>query len=415
MLLALGVSHKTAPIDIRERLAFSQETIPNALKTLANQVPIDEVALLSTCNRTEFYCSASKLSLSKQLLTWWQEYLAASFDVKPYLYVFSGENAVKHLMRVASGLDSMVLGEPQILGQLKTAYLTASQTGVVGKRLARLFQTSFSVAKRVRTTTSIAIHPVSVAYAAVILAKQIFSDLSQATILLMGAGENIELTIQHLVAKQAKKFIIVNRTVAHAEALVTRYGGKALPLEELATGLAEADIVMSAMAADKPILTQTILTRAFSGCKRRPILMVDLGVPRNIDPNIGNNEDIYLYTIDDLTGIVTENLKNRQLAAVEAESVIDKASHLYMRWTRSQQHNHTLRALRAKSDKIKNDALTIALRQLEKGKDPKAVMTQLAHQLTQKLMHQPTLGLRKVSTEEAENKIVVIKELFSIE
>lgn len=416
MLLTLGISHKTAPIEIREKLAFSPGNIPDALKTLAGTVAIEEIALLSTCNRTEFYCSTPLVSaLPKQILRWWQEYHSTAFEVTPYLYAFSGKDAVKHIMRVASGLDSMIIGEPQILGQLKAAFHLANQIGVVGNRLSRLFQTSFSVAKKVRHNTGISTHPVSIAFAAVTLARQIFSNLSQATVLLIGAGENIELTIQHLAAKQANKFIIVNRTLKHAEILANRYGGQALPLEALSQGLSQADIVISSIDVANPILTQSHIEQALVGCKRRPIFMVDLGVPRNIQTIVGQNEDIYLYTIDDLQGLVTENLKIRHKAAEVAETIIEDASECYMEWMQSELSTQTIRALRTKTEKIKNDALSVALRQLEKGADPKETLVHLAHQLTQKLMHQPTVNLRKVNTDNDKEKIVLVKELFSIE
>ncbi|MBS0286242.1 MAG: glutamyl-tRNA reductase [Proteobacteria bacterium] len=412
MLLTLGISHKTAPIEVREKLAFSQENIPNALKTLVNEVALEEVALLSTCNRTELYCSTlhKESTFKTQVINWWQSYNQTSFDVKPYLYTFSNDFAVSHMMRVASGLDSMLLGEPQILGQLKTAFQLANQNGVLGKRLLRLFQTSFSVAKRVRHHTQINAHPVSVAYAAVSLAKQIFSDLSKATVMLIGAGENIELTLQHLKAKNVQKIIIVNRTLAHAKSLTECYGGESIGLDKLPIALAQADIVISAIASPKPVLLQAHLDHAFSR-KRRPIFMVDLGVPRNIEPTIADHEDIYLYTVDDLQGIVTENLKNRELAALEAESIIEQATQAYMHWVNASRHRQAVVAIRHQADKLKNETLAQALKRLARGDNPNEVITHFAHQLTQKLMHQPTMNVKDLH----HDKIELVKELFDIE
>lgn len=416
VLLTVGVSHKTAPIEVREKLAFSQEHIPNALRTLVDTLALEEVALLSTCNRTEFYCSApADITPIKQVLNWWQQQSASAFDVNPYLYAFSDEKAATHMMRVASGLDSMMMGEPQILGQLKMAYQTASQMGMVGKRLSRLFQTSFSVAKKVRSQTTIARYPVSVAYAAVTLAKQIFSDLSQASIMLIGAGNNVELTLQHLTTKAVKRIYIVNRTLAHAENLANKYGGVALPLDNFSHVLAEVDIIISSIDCAKPFLTQAHVDQAFLGRKRRPVFMVDLGVPRNIDAAVGQNEDIYLYTIDDLQGIVNENLKLRQEAAIEAEEVILAASVDYMRWMDSEQQLYTVRALRSKAHSIKNETLKNAQKLLEKGEDPHKVLEHFAHQLTQKLLHQPTIGLKKTSLNKSHDKIDLVRELFNIE
>ncbi|MBN9288392.1 MAG: glutamyl-tRNA reductase [Gammaproteobacteria bacterium 39-13] len=417
MLLTIGVSHKTAPIEVREKLAFSQEHIPDALRKLVDALAFDEVALLSTCNRTEFYCSTPSMAspLVNEIQGWWQQHAATSFSVDPYLYAFSGEKAAAHIMRVASGLDSMIMGEPQILGQLKTAYQTANQIGMVGRKLSRLFQTSFSVAKRVRSQTKIAKHPVSVAYAAVTLAKQIFSDLSQATVMLIGAGNNVELTLQHLKAKAVKHIYIVNRTLSNAEKLASRFNGQALPLDDFTSALGHADIIISSIDCAKPFLTQSHIEQAFSGRKRRPVFMVDLGVPRNIESSIGNNEDIYLYTIDDLQGIVSENIKLRQDAAIDAEVVIQQASDAYMRWVGSQQQLHAVRALRAKAHFIKNQTLKGALKQLKKGEDPHKVLEHFAHQLTQKLLHQPTIGLKTTPLDESHDKMDLVKELFNIE
>jgi glutamyl-tRNA reductase len=398
LLFTVGISHKTAPIEVREQLAFPQEHIPGALKALISDAALEEVALLSTCNRTEFYCSTPVTgeNAMHRVLAWWQDYRSISFDVEPYLYSLANENAVKHVMRVASGLDSMIIGEPQILGQLKTAFTTAHETGVMGKRLSRLFQTSFSIAKKVRTSTGIANNPVSVAYAGVTLAKQIFTDLSQATVLLMGAGENSELTLQHLAAKNVKNIIIINRTLAHAQRLAANYGAQAQPFDSLAHCLTKADIVISAMSSPQHLLTPVHLEQALRKEKRRPILMIDLGVPRNIDPLVSKNEDVYLYTIDDLQGIILQNVQQRKKAAVDAEGLIMDASNAYMDWISAQRESVPhIRTLRDNAHTIKNELLNRALRQMEKGEDPRLVISQFAHQLTQKLMHEPTQQLRK--------------------
>ncbi len=413
MLLTLGISHKTAPIEVREKLAFSPLHIPNALKTLVNDVSVDEVALLSTCNRTELYCSTMRHDpcFSKDVMHWWQKYNATSFEVAPYLYTYSNAGAVSHMMRVASGLDSMLLGEPQILGQLKTAFQTANENGVLGKKLLRLFQTSFSVAKRVRHTTQIGSHPVSVAYAAVNLAKQIFSDLGEATVTLIGAGENIELTLQHLKARSVQRIIIVNRTYAHAQALTSKYGGECMQLSDLPYALSQSDIVISSIASPTPIVEKRHLEKAFLKSKRRPIFMVDLGVPRNIEPSLAQHEDVYLYTVDDLQDIVSENLKTRELATLDAELIITQATAAYMRWATMTEQRRTMIAMRHKAQQVKNETLELALKRIQRGDDPSDVLTQFAHQLTQKLMHQPTLRLKEAH----HDKVALVKELFDIE
>jgi len=395
LIFTLGVSHKTAPVDIRERLAFSPEHIPSALKMLAERVAVDEVAILSTCNRTEFYCSATSILTSHHaILSWWQHNHQMTFEVEPYLYMYSEESAVKHVMRVASGLDSMVIGEPQILGQLKSAFQLANGTGTLGKNLFRLFQSSFSVAKQVRTKTSISQHPVSVAFAAVALARKIFTDLSQVTVVLIGAGENIELTLKHLVAKTIKEIRIVNRTQSHAQALAAQYGAKSYALEDLPRALQGVDIVISSIDCPK-VLTEQHVCDVFQTSRRRPIFMVDLGVPRNISPEIATHEDIYLYTIDDLQGIIKENLQHRAGAATEAETLIIAAANEYMHWVQAQQSLPIIKNIRSQAEHIKQDSIHLALRQLDNGVEPKKVIEHLAHRLTQKLMHQSTLELKQ--------------------
>lgn len=417
MLLTLGVSHKTAPIEVREKLAFSPARIPHALKLVAQAAGLQEVALLSTCNRTEFYFSTPEAQLApfEQVCHWWQQYLAPAFDLKPYLYALSDHSTVQHVMRLASGLESMVIGEPQILGQLKTAFRLAHQEGMVGKRLSRLFQSSFSVAKKVRHTTGINQHPVSMAFAAVALARQIFSHLADSTVVLLGAGENIELTLQHLLSKDVKHCYVVNRTLSHAQQLAQRYAVKALPLTELTQALKQADIVISSVDCVEPLITPKEMEEVFATTKRRPIFMVDLGVPRNIDAKLAAHEDIYLYTVDDLEGIIKENLKYRQIAATQGQEMIAQACQAYMKWMYSQQKTQTVRALRYQAEKIKNAALQNALRQLQKGRQPQEVLHHLAHCLTQKILHHPTIELRKASLDDAQEKIKVAKELFNIE
>lgn len=417
MLLTLGISHKTAPIHVREKLAFSQENIPMALNALWQAVPLEEVALLSTCNRTEIYCSTALKSPRwvDEVVTWWQTYLATNVDLTPYLYSHAEIHAVKHVLRVASGLDSMVLGEPQILGQLKSAFRTANQTGLVGRKLCRLFQSSFSTAKKIRATTHIATYPVSIAFAAVSLAKQIFTDLSKASVVLIGAGENTELILQHLVAKQVKRLVIVNRTVSKAKMLAKRYGADFCALSELSQCLSQADVVVSSVASAAPILKQEHIDLAFEGAKRRPLLMIDLGVPRNIEPSLAQNEDIYLYSVDDLDGIISQNKRHRESAAADAESIILHATDDYMNWIDSENQIKTIRVLRQKANYIKEEALQRAYKRLEKGQDPKVVVEIMLHQLTQKLMHTPTVKLRGVKPNAADEKIVLAKELFNLE
>lgn len=408
MLLTLGISHKTTPIAIREKLAFSPDYIPMALQTLKGNSQIQEIALLSTCNRTEIYCQAPSPLVADELLSWWQQTQQTTFDPNPYWYLYSDRQAVKHMMRVASGLDSMLLGEPQILGQLKVAYQMAQQMGTLGKQLSRWFQMSFSVAKRIRTHTDIAKHPISMAYAAVTLAKQIFSDLSKSNVLLIGAGENIELILQHLQAKDVSQLSVMNRTLERAQLLADKAHCKAYPMTSLGILLQEADIVISAINTPTPIITPDMMLPLLKQ-KRRPLLMIDLGVPRNIDPLIGQHEDIYLYSVDDLQHRMTENLKSREVAALEAEGIIESASQAFEVWMASQNNHHLISQLRTKADQIRHETLQQALKELDKGKDPKAVLTHFAHRLTQKLIHQPTVTLRTETSRATETEASMIE------
>lgn len=416
-MLLIGVSHRTAPIEVREKLAFSSEHVPDALNALSGQLPLEEVALLSTCNRTEIYCSTtlSAPMWVNHMTAWWRDYLKPTIDLTPYLYFYTEKDAVKHMLRVASGLDSMILGEPQILGQLKTAFRTSSQMGAMGRKLSRVFQLSFSTAKKIRATTQIAQHPVSIAYAAVSLAKQIFSSLSTSTVVLIGAGENSELILQHLHAKHTKRIIVVNRTLEKAQALAARYEIEARSLDSLEACLTEADVVVSSISSSTPIITSKMMTSVLRGTKRRPLLMIDLGVPRNIEPIVAQNEDIYLYSVDDLEGMVQKNLKERETAAIEAELIIEKTADDYMNWASSQVQIDTIRELRKRVERIKYEALEKAYSRLDKGQDPKKVLEVILHQLTQKMMHYPTVNLRKEKPEKANKKILLTKELFNLE
>ena len=406
-ILSLGISHKTASISIREKLAFAQDKIPVALHSLFEKFQVKEIVILSTCNRTELYCRINPHSpiQTEELIHWWHHELETNKDLTSYMYAYTDENAVKHLFSVASGLDSMILGEPQILGQLKTAYQISNRTGFMGKDLSRLFQLSFRTAKKIRTTTSISTYPVSVAFAAVSLAKKIFSDLSSATMILIGAGENTELILQHLLTKQIKRIVILNRTLEKAKLLANRYQVEYDALSSLSSWLTYADIVVSSVASDVPILKPSHVMSAFQGSKRRPMLMIDLGVPRNISPDLAENEDIYLYSVDDLESIVSQNKKVRERAAIEAESIVMQASEQYMKWIKSEKQIKAIRTLRQSADKIKQEAMRKAFRRLERGEDPKSVVELMLHQLTQKLMHLPTVHLRQASPTMVEEKI----------
>jgi glutamyl-tRNA reductase len=385
-----------------------------ALDSLRQQANVVEAVIVSTCNRTEIYCHLEEHN-NTAIAEWlhdFQKQTANSLD--EFLYYHTDEDAIRHLLRVACGLDSMVLGEPQILGQIKTAYTNALNANAIDKCLGRLFQHSFTVAKQVRTDTAIGNSPVSVAFAAVSLAKQIFSDLSASTALLIGAGETIELTARHLRDNNIGRIIIANRTIERAHTLAEQVNGYAISLGEMPGHLAEADIVISSTASQLPILGKGIVESALKARKRRPIFMVDIAVPRDIEPEVGDLEDIYLYCVDDLHGIIEENLQSRRDAAEQAEEIIDSQVDHFNAWLRSQDAVPVIRSLRANAEQESQQLVEKALKQLEQGTDAEQVVTDLARTLTNKLLHEPSRQLRQSGFDTDNNLLDAARRLFNI-
>jgi len=414
-LLAVGVNHKTAPIDIRERVSFAPEHLPDALKDLTACPQVREAAILSTCNRTELFCYGKDDKSSGIVIDWFEHYHKLGPDeVRPYIYTHPEQQAVRHVLRVASGLDSLVLGEPQILGQIKNAYSTAEQAGTTGKLLNKLFQHTFSVAKQVRTDTAIGSSPVSVAFAAVSLSKQIFSNMKQRTALLIGAGETIELTARHLHASGIGRIIIANRTLEKAHTLAQEFNGYAIALKEIPAHLAEADIVISSTASQLPILGKGAVETAVKQRKHRPILMIDIAVPRDIETEVGDLEDIYLYTVDDLQEIIQEGLKSRQEAAKQAEEIIDTQTAHFMGWVQAQGSVSLIRQFRGQAQQIRETELKKALRQINNGDEAAQVLQKLAHSLTNKLTHAPTSHMRQAGHEGRNDILAAARELFEL-
>lgn len=413
-LLAFGINHKTAPVDIREKVAFAPDRLQEALKGLVSSPKVHEAAILSTCNRTELYCYV-KDSDSSEVVNWFSDYHHLDAQaIKPYVYVHPDNEAVRHLLRVASGLDSLVLGEPQILGQVKTAYREATEAGTVGRVLNKLCQHTFNVAKQVRTDTAIGASPVSVAFAAVSLAKQIFSDFSKHTALLIGAGETVELAARHLKENNIGRMIIANRTVERAQALAEELDAYAISLSDIPVHLAEADMVISSTASQLPILGKGVVERAIKARKRKPMLMVDIAVPRDIEPEVGDMPDVYLYTVDDLQEIIQEGLKNRQEAAHKAEEIIDGQVSHFMGWMRAQDSVSVIRDFRSHMDGIRRQELDVALKALHAGQNPEEVLKKLAHGLTNKISHTPTVHLRQASVDGNAELIEAAQELFDL-
>lgn len=413
-LLALGINHKTAPVEIREKVSFAPERMPEALRTLAACPHVTEAAILSTCNRTELYCGVDDAN-EQVIVDWLREYHAlGGQDLLPYIYRHPDQLAVRHMLRVASGLDSMVLGEPQILGQMKQAFTTANDAGTIGKLLGRLFQHTFAVAKQVRTDTAIGSSPVSVAFAAVSLAKQIFTNFPEHTALLIGAGETIELTARHLKESGIGRMIIANRTVERAQQLAAEFNAYAISLTDIPTHLAEADVVISSTASPLPILGKGAVETALKSRKHRPILMVDIAVPRDIEPEVAELEDVYLYTVDDLQEIIQEGLKSRQAAAKQAEEIIDTQVSHFMGWLKSLDAVSTIRAFREAAEEHQKAELEKARRMLARGDDPAKVLEQLAHNLTNKLIHSPSAQIRQAGYDGRAEIIDAARELFNL-
>ncbi|MEA9746939.1 glutamyl-tRNA reductase [Xanthomonas campestris pv. raphani] len=387
-LWVLGLNHQTAPVDLRERAAFAGDALPRALDSLRTLPQVREAALLSTCNRTELYAMADH----PQTLVAWLDTHAPGLS--GYLYQHRDAEAVRHLFRVATGLDSMVLGEPQILGQVKDAWAVARAHGALGSGLDRLFQQTFSVAKRARTDTRVGANPVSVASTAVRLAQESFARLNESTVLLVGAGETIELAAKHLSEGRVRRLLIANRTLAHAQTLATQHGGVALPLTELDRHLAEADVVFSATAAREPVVTRAQVEQALRTRKRKPMLLFDLAVPRDIEASVAELSDAYLYTVDDLERAVEDNRRSRREAADQAEAIIDLQVARYVETLQANERQAPLKRLRAFGDSTRDELLAKARQQLNNGKPADEVLEQLAHALTNRLLHPPTAALR---------------------
>ncbi|WP_415890171.1 glutamyl-tRNA reductase [Neptuniibacter sp. SY11_33] len=413
-LLALGINHKTASVEVRERVAFAPELLAEAMNGAAEFADLKEIAILSTCNRTELYCS-SAIEGSRALLEWLGEYHDLDPDeLQQCSYALWGEDAARHMMRVASGLDSLVLGEPQILGQLKSAYSLSQENGHVGAELGRLFQQTFSVAKQVRTDTAIGENPVSVAYAAVSLAQHIFSDMRESKALLIGAGETIELVARHLANAGVKDITVANRTLNRALALADEFDGKAILLGDIPNALAEADIVIASTASQLPILGKGAVESALKKRKHRPIFMVDIAVPRDIEAQVAELDDVYLYTVDDLKEVIEENQRSREDAARQAEEIIETGAHEFMRQLRSLEAVDVLTAFRGQAESLRDQELGRALKQLENGKPAEEVLTMLARSLTNKMLHHPTIQMRKASAEGRSELLDLVQELHQL-
>jgi glutamyl-tRNA reductase len=418
-IFAIGINHDSASLEVREQVAFAPEKIPQALSEAMAQAPVEELVILSTCNRTELYgvlkSDADAIRGAESLMAWLSVYHGVSLsEISQFAYQNHGRAALTHLVRVAAGLNSMVLGEPQIFGQLKSAYAVAQEAGAVGDGLGRLFPEAFRVAKRVRTDTAIGENPVSVAYAAVDLAGHIFSDLSAHTALLLGAGETVELVARHLREAKLGRLIIANRTLARAEALAEQLDAEAVLLADVTERLAEADIVVSSTASQLPILGKGAVEAAAKQRRWRPMLMIDLAVPRDIEPQVAELPDVYLYTVDDLREVIEENLKLRASEASKADEIVQQGVVDIETSLVARQSVDVVRSYRQSALTIQEAELERALRAIERGENPDAVLRRLARDLTNKLIHAPTTGLRRAAEEGDLTQVSRIAELLGV-
>ena len=411
-LYALGLNHQTAPLAVRERVVFHVERLRDALAELKHALA-REAAILSTCNRTELYVALDEPAAAAQWLARYHRFEPEGLS--PYLYTLPREQAVRHVFRVASGLDSMVLGEPQILGQLKEAARAAESAGTLGTLLHKLFQRSFAVAKEVRSSTPLGAASVSMAAAAVRLAARIFPRLADQRVLFIGAGEMIELCATHFAAQSPARLAVANRTLERAEKLARRFNAEPIELRSLAEHLHEYDIVVSCTASSLPILGKGLVERALRARRRRPIFMVDLAVPRDIEPEAGELDDVFLYTLDDLGELVSTNLDARRSAVAQAEAIIDTQVGQFMHWMRSRENVPLIRALRGRADVARREELERALRALQRGEEPPKVLEALSQGLTNKLLHAPTQVLHDTAGEERRALAELLARLYRLQ
>lgn len=414
-LLIVGINHTSAPVEMREQVAFTPEQLVDALKDLAHHAHLSEVAILSTCNRTEVIATSPIID-TQAIVNWLADYHGLNVtDLSPSIYEKLNKDGALHAVRVACGLDSMVIGEPQILGQVKEAYEHARRIGTLGTELQHLSQTTFRIAKRVRTETSIGENSVSVASTAVTLAGRLFSDLPACHILLIGAGDTSELVGQHLLSAGINQITIANRTLENARRLAHELGGTAIDLQSIPAKLPVADIVIASTAARLPVLGKGVVERALKSRKHRPILMVDLAVPRDIEPEVAQLRDIYLYSVDDLQEIIEANLSDRLQAADAAEQIVTEEVSAYRSRHETRHVDATMVRFRALHENIKQDELNKALSRLERGVDPAEVMSQLANQLTNKFLHAPSAGIRDAASKGNDERLAAIRDLYDLD
>lgn len=411
-LFTFGINHQTAPLAVREQVAFNEDGMEGALRDMVENGAAKEATILSTCNRTELYCNAAQ---PEHAIDWLAQYHhLPRKDIDPYLYTLPHAQAVKHSFRVASGLDSMVLGEPQILGQMKQAVRQAEQAGTMGFLLHKLFQRTFSVAKDVRTQTEIGANLVSMAAAAVRMAERIFPSIAEQRVLFVGAGEMIELNAVHFAARKPLRITVANRTLDRAQQLARRINGHAITLTDLPDQLAHHDIIVTCTASQLPILGKGMVERALKIRKHRPLFIVDLALPRDVEAEVAELNDVFLYTLDDIAEVVKDGQDARQGAVKEAEVIIDSSVVDFIHWMESREAVPTIRALRDHAERDRRHEMEKALRLLAKGESPEKVLDSLSNSLTNKFLHAPTQALNQVPSNDREALLDVIHRLYHL-
>ncbi|MDN3717814.1 glutamyl-tRNA reductase [Vibrio breoganii] len=414
-LLTIGINHNTASVELREKVAFSPDKMSDALQQLQSMPVVSGSVILSTCNRTELYVDVDAQA-SSDIVDWLIDFHQVDDgDLKPSLYTHRDEQAIQHLMRVSCGLDSLVLGEPQILGQVKQAYADAKEHEAVQGNLDKLFQKAFSVAKRVRTETDIGGNAVSVAYAACTLAKHIFESLDRSRVLLVGAGETIELVAKHLSDNGCTQMTVANRTKERAAGLASQFDAQVVSLSEIPTALAQADIVISSTASPLPIIGKGMVESALKSRRHKPILFIDIAVPRDIESEVSELSDAYLYTVDDLQSIIDQNIEQRRAEAVQAEKIIGIESKEFQSWLRSRKAVESIRDYRRASHTIRQDLLAKSLQALSTGGDPEKVLLELSNKLTNKLIHAPTKALQEAAEKGELDDLAVLRKSLGLE
>jgi glutamyl-tRNA reductase len=422
--IALGINHKSAPVELREKVAFSPDSLVHALQSCPLKTQAEEIVILSTCNRTELYANfdSDKSDADSRaneyidsLIGWLADFHQVPTElITQHAYVEEDQKAMAHLMSVACGLDSLIVGEPQILGQVKQAFSEAKNAGQIKTSMERLFDATFNVAKRVRTETEIGENAVSVAFAAVQLSKQIFAKLSHANVLLIGAGETIELVAKHLKDADAKHITVANRTLARAEALAGQLDGEAITISQIPQHLPNADIVISSTASSLPLIGQGMVERAVKTRKHKPILMIDLAVPRDIEAEVDLLDDVFLYTVDDLQNIVEENVANRETAAAQAQEMIAQQIKAFVEWERTHHHKDLIKLYRENAEQLKQDLLDKTLKQISEGGDANEALTSFAFKLSNALMHGPTKSLQLALKKEDESALDILSQAFGL-